>query len=346
MPKVNIGDIDIYYRIFRNNTEFQVPNENELASSYLSESGAVVKLDKPLKPVGGIKVVHVDSDWIDTSLPTMVMLPGGPGFIDHSMYLDFWASLSDVIQVVMLDQRGNGRSDRGNPDLWNMDVCARDVVKFCDALKIQKPLVAGVSWGGYVAMHYASRFPKHPGALILMHTEAKVDSDMRQAAFAARAAVLGCIPEQVEAVKSSVWAYDHTPNKPGVREAFITNCWGKFYGRNPYQPEDFARCVTNIPMREKFATEENLQFDFRDELSKIICPVWYVAGELDPAHPYQCAKEAASLMNNVKLSILKGLGAPVYRDDPAGVSMLTKKAITKMLPLLSACDHSLLRCSL
>ena len=327
MPKINIGDINIYYRVFRDGNEYRANNENELSGHYISESGHSVLVDKPLKDVNGLTIIYVDQDWFNPSLPTMVMLPGGPGFIDHSMYLDFWARLSDVIQVIILDQRGNGRSDRGDPRLWNMDACAEDVVKFCDALNIKKPLVAGVSWGGYVAMRYASRFPEHPRAMILMHTEATVSSEARQAAFAKRAEALGCNAGEVEVVRRAVRDYDQTPMKPGVREKFIEHCWGKFYANNPYQPEDFARCVTNIPMREKFATEENLQFDYRQDLKNIICPVWYVAGEYDPGHPYSGAEEAASLIPNVKLDILKGLGAPVYRDDPQLVAKLTKAAI-------------------
>lgn len=337
MPKVKIDNqIRLYYRVFRNGNEYRTANENVLASEYLSEKGNVVSVDKPLKSVSGIKVIYLDNDnnCLDAGIPTMILLHGGPGFADHSLYLDFWAKLSDVIQVIMLDQRGNGRSDRGSRSLWNMDTCAEDIVKFCDALNIIKPLIAGVSWGGYVAMRYAIKFPELPGAMILMHTEAKVNSEARQEAFAERAKAHGYTPDQVEEVKTLVQAYDQTPDKPGAREAFMQKCLGIFYAKNPYRPQDLENCVTNIAMREDFATKENLRFDYRQELKKIICPVWYVAGEIDPGHPYQGAQEAAKLIPNAELVILKGLGAPVYRDDPEGIKKLTVEAIQKMLPLL------------
>ena len=44
--------------------------------------------------------------------PTLLLLHGGPGF-DHSGFKPQLAELSDIVQVVYLDHRGNGRSDRG-----------------------------------------------------------------------------------------------------------------------------------------------------------------------------------------------------------------------------------------
>jgi proline iminopeptidase len=43
---------------------------------------------------------------------------------------------------------------------------------FCDALGIARPIVHGASFGGMVALAYATRHPDHPGRLILVSTEA------------------------------------------------------------------------------------------------------------------------------------------------------------------------------
>ena len=88
-------------------------------------------------------------------------------------------------------------------------------------------------------------------------------------------------------------------------------------------------------MREKFAATENLKFNFLPDLHKIRCPVWYVAGECDPGHPYQGAEQAAAKIPNVKLDILKGLGGPVYLDDPEGVKLLATCFIKRILSSLA-----------
>jgi proline iminopeptidase len=103
--------------------------------------------------------------------PTLLMLHGGPGF-DHSIYRPAYAALSDIAQIVYLDHRGNGRSEDGPCERWNLAQWGDDVRAFCDALSITDPIVLGASFGGMVAMSYATRHPSHPAKLVLISTEA------------------------------------------------------------------------------------------------------------------------------------------------------------------------------
>src|SRR5262245_52868909 len=98
--------------------------------------------------------------------PTLLLLHGGPGFL-LSIYKPAYSGLADCAQIVYLDHRGNGRSDAGPLAQWGDDVRA-----FCDALGIEHPIVLGASFGGQVAMAYATRHPSHPSKLILISTEA------------------------------------------------------------------------------------------------------------------------------------------------------------------------------
>src|SRR5262245_60913129 len=102
--------------------------------------------------------------------PTLILLHGGPG-MDHTGYKPRFSQLADVAQVVFLDHRGNGRSDPGLPETWNLDQWGDDVRAFCEVLGIERPIVLGASFGGMVAMAYATRHAEHPGKLILISTE-------------------------------------------------------------------------------------------------------------------------------------------------------------------------------
>jgi pimeloyl-ACP methyl ester carboxylesterase len=82
--------------------------------------------------------------------PTVVGLHGGPG-VDGTTLRYQLAPLGDVAQVVVPDQRGHGRSDRGSPETWNLATWAADVRNLCDALGIERPVVLGTSFGGFVA---------------------------------------------------------------------------------------------------------------------------------------------------------------------------------------------------
>ena len=65
---------------------------------------------------------------------------------------------------------GHGRSDRCPPEEWTLDTFADDVVRLCDALGIEKPIVLGQSFGGFVAQLYIERHPGHAAKVILSST--------------------------------------------------------------------------------------------------------------------------------------------------------------------------------
>jgi len=52
--------------------------------------------------------------------PTIMLLHGGPGF-DHSQFKPQFSQLADVAQLVYLDHRGCGRSDRDDPSSWTLE---------------------------------------------------------------------------------------------------------------------------------------------------------------------------------------------------------------------------------
>jgi proline iminopeptidase len=101
--------------------------------------------------------------------PALILLHGGPGF-DHSVYKPRFSALADIAQVVFLDHRGNGRSESGPREAWNLAQWGDDVRAFCEALGIERPIVLGVSFGGMVAL--STRHPAHPANVILVSTEA------------------------------------------------------------------------------------------------------------------------------------------------------------------------------
>ena len=103
--------------------------------------------------------------------PTLILLHGGPG-MDHSSYKPRFSELADIAQVVYLDHRANGRSDAGPREAWTLAQWGDDVHAFCETLGIERPIVLGASFGGMVALAYATRHPAHPGKLILVSTEA------------------------------------------------------------------------------------------------------------------------------------------------------------------------------
>src|SRR5580704_3862530 len=56
--------------------------------------------------------------------PVMLLLHGGPG-ADHSLFKPSFSQLADLVQLVYLDHRGCGRSERGSVSSWNLTTQTR-----------------------------------------------------------------------------------------------------------------------------------------------------------------------------------------------------------------------------
>src|SRR3989454_2496491 len=101
--------------------------------------------------------------------PTLILLPGGPGF-DHT-YLRPWLDpVSEVAQLVYVDERGCGRSARHTQEYYQLGIMADDIVLFCKALDIEHPIVLGQSFGGFLALSIAQRHPDFMSGIILFDT--------------------------------------------------------------------------------------------------------------------------------------------------------------------------------
>jgi pimeloyl-ACP methyl ester carboxylesterase len=101
--------------------------------------------------------------------PTLIILHGGPGF-DHT-YLRPWLDpMSGFVRLIYIDQRGCGRSQRHSHEYYQLGIMADDIVLFCKALDIERPVVLGQSFGGFVALSIAHRHPDFPAGIILFDT--------------------------------------------------------------------------------------------------------------------------------------------------------------------------------
>ena len=205
--------------------------------------------------------------------PTVVVLHGGPG-MDHSLFRPELDAVASVAQVVYLDHRGNGRSDASKPAWWNIATWADDVRAFCDALEIERPTVLGASFGGIVALAYATRHPDHPAKLVLVSTTARMELERTLDAFER----LGGAHARETARRRL-----EEPTDENLAE-YLRVCF-PLYARSPVEPERLARAVRSEAVRAHFARTEQMTFDLTAELTHIKCPVLVIAGELDPITP-------------------------------------------------------------
>lgn len=244
--------------------------------------------------------------------PTLVLLHGGPGF-DHSIYKPLFTQLTDIAQVVFLDHRGNGRSEYGPREMWTLAQWGDDVHAFCETLGIGHPIVLGTSFGGMVALAYATQYPAHPGKLILLSTEAAGGTHLeRRVALFER---LGG-PE--------VGALARRRLIEGDEDATTVEAWVRLamplYTRTPRDPAVVQRTVRHPEVTQWFMRPggEGHTFNLISALARVQCPTLVLGGDEDPRIPIACQEDlvAALPAHLVRFERFPGCGHPVTADAP------------------------------
>lgn len=223
-------------------------------------------------------------------VPTLLLLHGGPG-VDHAMYKPDFSALADVAQVIYLDHRGNGRSEQGPRESWTLAQWADDVKAFCEALGIVKPVVYGASFGGMVAMAYATRHPAHPGKLVLASTSAQATAHA-QAKVAMFTRLGG---EKAGALARRRFIEGDT--SPAVLAAWLEVAF-PLYTRTPLDPAMVARLTIHREATAWFNREggEGRTFDLLADLARIRCPTLVLGGLQDPMLPIECQRDIAAAL--------------------------------------------------
>jgi proline iminopeptidase len=261
--------------------------------------------------------------------PILLILHGGPGLVDHSIYVEFWAQFADIAQVVFLDQRGCGRSDYRSAKEWNLETWADDVHIFCQTLGIEKPIIAGISMGGHVLCEFNSRYPEQAGGLIFCNTEARFIIDD----ICSKLGELGGT-EVAEIARKQL-----TNPSPETAKLYQEKCV-KFYAKNAYTSQELGRCLQNMEVFSHYYKNHISAFSYLDSLSTIQCPTLLMAGALSPLHLPARAKEMFAKIKPslATLHIFEQAGAPVYKDSPEEAEKVVREFLEK-LALLNTRSH-------
>jgi proline iminopeptidase len=97
------------------------------------------------------------------------VLHGGPG-LDHSYFKPWLSPLAETMQLIYVDHRGTGRSERVPLETCTIEQMADDLEELRKLLGIEKVSLLGNSFGGMWALVYATRYPESVSRLILVTT--------------------------------------------------------------------------------------------------------------------------------------------------------------------------------
>ncbi len=101
------------------------------------------------------------------SIP-IIFIHGGPGGNSYVFERTVGPLLEKFSTVIYYEQRGCGRTEKPvDENAYSIPILASDIEKLCITLNIDKMIPLGFSFGGQLALEFASRYPTYVEKMIL-----------------------------------------------------------------------------------------------------------------------------------------------------------------------------------
>lgn len=247
-------------------------------------------------------------------VPTITIVHDGPG-ADHTTFKHpaFRPHLVDRAQLLFYDQRGHGRSDRGDPGTWRLDVWADDLAALLETLGVDDPVVFGSGFGALVATRFAGRHPDRLTKLILSRPVARFDAARCVEVFARTQGA-----ESAAAVLDFYASPDEVTFGP-----YVIAVLRSFPGPTPVEIAELLLSADwfSQPAIHWFRGEAR-EFDLREDARRIRVPTLVLAGVDDALMPITGAEE---LVEAIEPSLVRferfDAGNSLYAEDPRAIEV-------------------------
>jgi len=234
----------------------------------------------------------------------LIAVNGGPGL--SSNYMTSLKQLAgEQLAVIIYDQRGTGQSTQ-SVDSYRMPDHVADLEAVRKASGAEKIHVLGHSWGGIVAMRYATIYPQRVRSIILMGS----GPPTRESVQAGQARLVQRI---IKLQERGIISQNLQMETGNVIKAILP---AYFSDPEFTIPEEIEKTTFSSMAYEKTLTAMG-NWDFSDDVAELIHPVLLLWGEDDPFGLPMAEAIRNSLSNaQVKYVLLKGCGH-YWQENPA-----------------------------
>ncbi|MCX6168867.1 MAG: alpha/beta hydrolase [Ignavibacteriales bacterium] len=235
---------------------------------------------------------------------TIIFVHGFP--YDHTMWEDQIELLKNEYFCVAYDVRGLGESVVGDGQ-YTMEAFVDDLFSVIKELKLKKPVLCGLSMGGYIALRAVERDQFIFAGLILCDTKSEADDDT---ARLKRAAGINQI-NSGELIK--------------FVDAFVTNC---FAPETPKENEKmFLTTLFKAHKHDPIGVKGGIiaimsRTDTSSYLSKIKLPTLVLCGSFDTLTPPVVMRHLAERIPGSEFAIIPRAGHMTPIENPDSVNDL------------------------
>lgn len=254
--------------------------------------------------VNGVHLVYDDSG---RGMP-FVTLHGGPGMSSRQGDWRAFQPLTDEYRLISYDQRGNGESDAGEP--YSHEQFVADLEALRGKLALGKIVLLGGSYGGFLALEYALRYPENLLALVLRDTAASnrfQDTSTRRAMESG----LPMDPDRLERLFAG-----RIESNEDFHDSF--GMIMPLYDAN-YDPEKSAWRLEQVPFRyetHNWAFSRNQpNYDLTGRLHEIRTPTLVTVGRHDWITPVEASEEIHAGVPGSELVIFENSGHGPHNEE-------------------------------
>jgi proline iminopeptidase len=255
----------------------------------------------PSVSINGTNLFYVTAG---EGFPCLVM-HGGLG-VDHTYLYPTLNPLGDKLHLVYYDHRGNGRSGRPPKNTMTHAQFAMDAEALVQHLGFEKVAVIGHSYGGFIALEFALRFPHRLSHLILFDTAPAFDYFDE---ILENALKMGATDEMIENLKTNYSTdEDFRKGMEIIQPLYFKN----------FAPEIAKRLFKNTIFNANGdAAEGELEaYNMVPRLNKIQIPTLILAGRYD----FICPPSQATILHkgiaNSKMVIFENSGHIPAVEEP------------------------------
>lgn len=234
--------------------------------------------------------------------PVLIAHHGAPGLGSRAEPRDSFGRLADSYRVVVFDARGSGESEGNGP--FTHEQWAADIDGLREWIGAERIIMAGGSYGGFMAMEYAIRYPDRVRALVLRDTAADHSFDKRARDHALSSARVSVDPEKLDRILEGRVRDDED----------LRDCWREIlplydFSYDPAAVEERVATTHYRYQTHNHAFSVNVHhYDLKPALPRVSCPTLITVGRTDWITPVECSETIASLIPGSRLVIFEKSG--------------------------------------
>ena len=291
----------------------------------VAESNDVLKIESGFVDTNGVLIYY---EALGHGTPLLI-LHGGPG-ASHDYFLPYLLPLARTNRVVLIDERGSGKSEKlEDPKGYTVENMVEDVEAVRQRLGLGRINLLGHSYGGVLAEAYALKYQANLARLILgstFHSTRALNEVFRQM----KAQMTPELRNRIDAMeKAGLFGHGKMYEQGRYTPEYMVAGWGEgyfpyVYRRRPdpgYDPTNTAGMAWDL-YREmcgshgEFIVDGNLaSVEYADRLPSITVPTLITVGDHDQVAP-SISEDMHKAIKGSVLSVIPESGHMTFVDQP------------------------------